>query len=255
MTADSTSIPAPVPPAPEAKPSSLQRIFGVLFAPVSTFESIARRPDWVVPLIILMVISLAGGVIIAQHVDFTAMAHEAIEMNPQASKIPADRIDTMIRFTAATMKVSAYASPLLAILILVIVAAVGMLASRMFGGEGTFRQAFSVTIYAWYPLLIKSILAVIIILNKNTTSIFDLQNPVMSNPGFLLDPKTQPMQFALASSLDLFSIWSLVLMIIGFAAVSRLPRMRSAVIVIVLWLMVHVFVLIGPALQAARMRS
>ena len=255
MTVDSTSIPAPVPPAPEAKPSSLQRIFGVLFAPFPTFESIARRPDWLVPLIILMVISLAGGVIIAQHVDFTAMAHEAIEMNPQASKIPADRIDTMIRFTAATMRVSAYASPLLAIVVLMIIAAILMLAFRMFGGQGTFRQAFSVTIYAWYPLLIKNILAVIVLVNKTAISVFDLQNPILSNLGFLFDPKTQPVQFALGSSLDLFSIWSLVLMIIGFAAISRLPRARSATIVVVLWLVMKLLALIGPALQAVRMRS
>ena len=255
MTVDSASIPAPVPPAPEAKPSSLQRISGVLFAPFPTFESIARRPDWVVPLIILMVTSLAVGVTIAQHVDFTAMAHEAIEMNPQASKIPADRIDTMIRFTAATMRVSAYASPVLSILILAIAAGCLMLAFRMFGGEGTFVHAFSVTIYAWYPRLIKSVLAVIVILSKKTTSIFDLQNPILSNLGFLFDPKTQPVQFALGSSLDLFTIWSVVLMIIGFAAVSRLPRMRSAMIVIVLWLVVNVLTLIGPAIQAVRMRS
>ncbi len=255
LTPGPASVPPPIPPVAEPKPNSLQRIFGVLSAPVPTFESIARRPDWVVPLLILMVISLAAGVIIAQRVDFTALAREAIETNPQTAKIPAERLDTMVRFSAATMKVFAFASPLVSILVLMIVAAILMFAFRMFGGQGTFRQAFSVTIYAWYPLLIKSILAVIVILNKTAISIFDLQNPILSNLGFLFDPKTQPVQFALGSSLDLFTIWSLVLMIIGFAAISRLPRARAATIVVVLWLVVKLVSLIGPALQAVRMRS
>lgn len=254
MTVDPTTPATHITPA-EPKPNSLQRIFGVLFSPGPTFESIARRPDWVVPLLIFVVLSLVGGVLIAQHVNFDAMAREAMEMNPQMSKVPADRVDTIVRFTAATMKVSAYASPLLTIIILAIAAVALLVSFRMFGGAGTFAQAFSVTIYAWYPRLIKSVLAIIVVLSKKSVSVFDLQNPIRSNLGFLFDPKTQPVQFALGSSLDLFSLWSLALLIIGFAIVSRLPRMRSAMIVIVLWLVVNCLALIGPAVQAVRMRS
>lgn len=255
MTETPASFPEAPPSAADRKPSFVQRIIGVLFSPVTTFESIARRPDWVLPLLILMGVSLAAGVLIAQHVDFTAMAREAMEANPQTAKIPADRLDTVVRFTAATMKVSAYASPLLSILITAIVAGALMLAFRAFGGEGTFLQAFSVTVYAWYPRLIKSILAVIVVLSKRSMTIWDLQNPILSNLGFLFDPKTQPVQFALGSSLDLFNLWSVVLLILGFAAVSRLPRARAAAIVISLWLLVNVLALIGPAIQAVRMRS
>ena len=255
MTEIPTSMPAAMPPVAEPKPNSLRRIIGVLFSPVPTFESIARRPDWVVPMLILMALSLTAGILIAQHVDFTAFAREAMESNPQTAKIPAERLDTMVRVTAATMKVSAYASPLLSILVTALAALGLMFAFRAFGGQGTFLQAFSVTTYAWYPRLIKSVLAVIVIMTKKSMTIWDLQNPILSNLGFLFDPKTQPVQFALGSSLDLFNIWSLVLLIIGFTAVSRLPRARAAMIVISLWLFVNVLALIGPAIQAVRMRS
>ena len=63
MTTGQDSALAPPVPDAEPKPNSFQRIIGVLFSPDSTFKSIARRPDWVVPLVLLLVISLAAGVI------------------------------------------------------------------------------------------------------------------------------------------------------------------------------------------------
>ena len=35
-------------------------------------------------------------------------------------------------------------------------------AFRMFGGEGNFKQAFSVVLYGWFPQLIKGILMAIV---------------------------------------------------------------------------------------------
>jgi hypothetical protein len=247
---DSQAPTAPVPPAP--RPNPFQRIIGVFISPGETFASIARQPDWVVAVLVIVVISLAAGVLIAQRVDFNTLAREAMEMNPQAASMPADRMETSVRFTAGLMKVSTYLSPFLSVLVLLIVSAVLLLVFRLFGGEGTFLQAFSTTTYAWYPRVVKGVLAAVVILSRNSLSIFDLQNPLMSNLGFLFDPKTQPLHFALASSLDIFSIWSLILLIIGFSQVSRLSRAKSAAIVIGLWVVANMFALIGPAMQTLR---
>lgn len=249
-TIDPRAPSAPVPPAP--KPNPFQRIIGVFISPGETFASIARKPDWVIPVLIIVVISLVSGVLIAQRVDFTALAREAMEMNPQAASMPADRMETSVRFTAGMMKVSTYLSPFLSVIVLLIVSAVLQLVVRLFGGEGSFLQAFSTTTYAWYPRVVKGVLATVVILSRSSLSIFDLQNPLMSNLGFLFDPKTQPLQFALASSLDIFAIWSVILLIIGFSEVSRLSRAKSAVIVIGLWLVVNLLALIGPAMQTLR---
>ncbi len=252
----SGSVDETSPPSQGAtKPNPFQRIVGVLISPDETFASIARQPDWIVPLLIMLVLSMAGGILIAQRVDFTELAREAMESSPQTAQIPADRLESTIRFTAAIMKVGTYSAPVISIIFLLIVAGVLLLAFRIFGGEGNFVQAFSVTVYAWYPRLIKGLVALVVLLSRKSMSVFDLQNPLLSNLGFLFDPKTHPLQFALGISLDLFSIWSLILLIIGFATISRLTRARSAVIVVSLWIVVTLFSLIGPALQAIRSRS
>jgi len=247
-----TDVPPPPPGAAAPKPSSFERIVGVLLSPNETFASIARQPDWVVPLVIILVVSMVAGVLIATRVDFRALAQEAIEMNPKTAELPADRVNTMVGFTAGMMKVSSYASPLLSAVILVIVAAVLLLTFRLFAGEGNFKQAFSATVYAWFPRVIKGIIAAVVILSRQSISIYDLQNPLLSNLGFLFDPKTQQLQFALASSIDLFTIWSVILLIIGFSAISRLSRARSAAFVVGWWIVVNLFALIGPAMQTLR---
>ncbi len=244
-----------VPPAPSEgtpKPSSFERIAGVLISPGETFESIARQPDWIVPLLIVLAVTIASAVLIAQHVDFASLARQTMEMNPRAAEMTGSQIDAGARVTAAIMKGSTYASPLLIIIGLLIIAGVLLATFRAFGGEGDFRKAFAVATYAWYPRVIKGILATVVIFTRSSLSIFDLQNPVMSNPGFLFDGKTHPLLFALGSSIDLFAIWSVILLIIGFAAVSRLPRGRSAGIVIGWWIVVNIVTLIGPAIQALR---
>ena len=242
-------------PAPGPGPNSFQRIIGVFLSPVTTFESIAKRPDWVLPLAILCVVGVLGGIAIGQRVDFNVIAQETMDSNPQMSKLPPERVEKMLHLTATTMKVTAYASPILAILILIIVGGVLLVSFRMFGGEGDFKQAFSATTYAWYPRVVKGILGAFVLLSKKGISVWDLQNPVRSNLGFLFEPKTQPVQFALGSSLDVFSIWSVVLLIIGFAAVSHLSKARSAAIVVTLWIVVNIIALIGPMMQSIQASS
>jgi hypothetical protein len=241
-----------VPPAPstEPAPNSFQRIIGVLFSPDATMASIARRPDWVIPLVILLVTSLLAGVVIAQHVDFGAAAREAMEQNKNMTQ---EQMDKGVKMAAGIGKVTTYLSPVLSTIGLLIIAGVLLLAFRVFGGEGDFKQAFSVTCYSSMPGVIKGILMVIILMVKGgTVPAQTLGTLVRSNLGFLVDYKASPIAFTLLSSFDIFSIWYLILMIIGFAYLAKVSRVKSGVIIISLWFLVLLLKLIGPALQSMR---
>ncbi len=231
-------------------PNSLQRVIGVLFSPNQTFASIARRPDWVLPLVLILITSLGAGFVIAQHVDFGSATREAMEQNKNVS---AEQIDKAVKMTNTFGKVFSYISPVIGTIFLLIIAGILLVVFRLFGGEGDFKQAFAVTCYASMPSIIKSIVTVIIIVARGgMVPAQALATIVRSNPGFLVDYKTNPMAFALLSSLDLFTIWYLALLIIGFAYVSRLSKAKSAMIIIGLWLLATCLKLIGPALQSLR---
>lgn len=237
-------------PAPEPKPNPIQRIIGVLFSPDTTMASIARRPDFVLPLVLLLITALAAGVIMAPRIDFGAATREAMEQNKNVSQ---DQVEKAVKITNTMGKIFTYLAPILSLIGLLVIAGILLLAFRLFGGEGDFKQAFSVTCYASVPSIIKSVITLIIILARGSIiPAQELATLVRTNPGFLADMKTNPMAFAFLSSFDIFSIWFLALMIIGFAYLSRLSKAKSAAIIISLWIVVLLLKLIGPALQAMR---
>jgi hypothetical protein len=238
-------------PAPEPKPNPIQRIIGVFFSPDATFASIARRPDWVVPIVLIVVIALANGILIGSRIDFGAPAREAMAQNKNMTQEQMDRAE---RMSVSMGKVAKFIGPVISVIVLLIIAGVLLLTVRLMGGEGDFKQAFSATCYAWMPNVLQSIIFTIVILAKGATAINPQTFPtlVRSNLAFLVDMKTQPMAFALLSAFDLFTIWGVVLLVIGFAYVGRISKTKAAVAVVSLWFVTILFKLVPAALQGLR---
>jgi hypothetical protein len=253
MTNGIDQAPPPAPAteeAPAAAKSGFDRVVDVLFAPAATFRDIARRPDFLVPLAVILIVSIVAAVIIAPRVDFASTMRE--QMTQANKNMSEEDIDRVVRFSSAFARAMLYVSPLLNLIIFAIIAGVLLLAFRLFGGEGTYKQAYSVTAYSWMPLVISSIIGIVILLMRGEVGADELNNLVKSNLGFFVDMKANPTAFAILSSFDLFTIWSLSLFIIGFSVISRLSRGRSAAIVVTLWLVMIVVKVAFAALGAAR---
>lgn len=232
MTAVDPSYPPPpsVPPPAEPKTSPWERIVGVFFSPSETFASIARRPDIGVPLTILLLCSVLIGAIIGLKVDFAAAALE--NMPPNAS---AAQMEQGAKMAGTIGRISSFVSPVFVIIGLVIIAGVLLLAFRIMGGEGNFQQAFSVVTYASMPSVVKSLIMGIVILARGGVPGTEMETLVLSNPAFLVEQKAHPVLFSALTSLDVFTIWYVILLVIGFAAISRFSKAKSATIIVSLW--------------------
>ena len=252
MTAIDPTHPAPAP----ATKNAFQRIAGVFFAPVETFADIARKPDILIPLLVILVIGYVTTFMVMPHLDWDAMLSQQSEMvkkqNPNVSD--AD-LAQMGRFTKAMAKVMGYIGPLLVIIGYLIIALVVWGACRMMGGQGDFKQAFSATLYAHFPRVILGIVASIVIMARGMVDPSTMATVVKSSPAFLVDMKEQPVLFSLLSSLELFQIWTIILMIIGFAALTKLSKAKTAAIIISLWIITLVVKVGFAALGAARMKA
>jgi hypothetical protein len=230
MTVGADASSQPLPPNAEPKPNPWQRITGVFFSPGETFASIARRPDMTVPLVLIILATILISIVIFLRVDYTAGV--ADNMPPNAT---AQQIEAGTKMAAMFGKIFTFAAPFFAVLGITIVAAILLLAFRLMGGEGTFQQAFSVVTYASMPSVVKSIITAIIVLLRPGLGIQELETVVRSGPAFLVEQKVHPVLFSFLGSLDLFTIWFVVLLIIGFAAVSQFSRAKSAAIILTLW--------------------
>lgn len=255
-----TGIAEPSPAAPIELPpakNSFQRIAGVLFAPAETFRDIARKPDILVPLLVIVIVTYVTIFLTMPRMDWDAVAAQQEEaMRKQNPNMTDADMERVARITKAGGTVMMYVMPALFIAWYAIIAGVLLLACRLFGGEGNYKQAFSATLYAWMPMLLAGILGTVVVLARG--GLIDpqaMQTLVKSNPAFLVDIKEQPILFALLSSLDIFTIWLLILLVIGFAALSKLSKAKVAVIVVSLWLVTVVIKLGMAALGAARMKA
>jgi hypothetical protein len=218
-------------PRPRGNP--LQRLAGVLLSPVETLRDIAARPTWVVPLLLITLLGAGSSALVAPKVDVEATIREQMgdrEIPPQQWEMSLKMGEFMNRWSPAIALVT---TPL----ILLVVAGLYLLAFKVFGGEGTFRQYFSVTAHAWIPQVVSGILLTIVLLTRDRIVASDVQTALMSNLGFLVEPKDAPLPFALLSSLDVFSIWTLVLMVLGYGMVSRLSRGMTIALVLAPWLL------------------
>jgi hypothetical protein len=101
---------SPTTPSPEAPASanSFGRIFGALFSPKETFESIAQRRTWLAPLIVLTLINFAMNLMLANKADWKAVAQEQLENNRRVTSLSPDQHETAVNQAAMGQKISTY---------------------------------------------------------------------------------------------------------------------------------------------------
>lgn len=251
MTIESAGPTPAQPVAAAPTKNGFQRLAGALFAPAETFADVARRPDYLVPLVFLILVSYATVFVILPLMDMDAVTaqQEEIIRKRQPNVSDAD-IARMTRVNRAIARVGFYAAPALQPAIFALIALVLFGAFRLMGGEGRYGQAFSATLYAWMPQVLKSIVVAVVVTMRGSFDPVTMPTLVKSNPAFLVDVKEHPVLFSLLSSFDLFNVWTLILFAIGFAALSKFPRGKSAAIVAAVWLIFIVIKLGGAALTA-----
>lgn len=244
MSTSPTPASTPTPtPGSEPELSEGQRLIDVFVAPSKTFGDLRhtanRIAPWLVPWLVVALFSLAFVGAAAQKVGFRQIAENAMRMNPKAqerlAQAPPDRREAAIALTVTITKVSAFASPVLALIIYIIMAAVLMATFNFgLGAEVPFGTSLAIVTYAQLPGIIKVVLAVISLYAGADPEGFNIENPVASNLGYFVDAVAHPALYRAASALDVFAIWTIVLTGIGFACLSRVKR-STAISVVFAW--------------------
>ena len=102
-----------------------------------------------------------------------------------------------------------------------------------------YKKALAITIWGLAPpAIVLQILSIIVLFIKEGT-IDPTEGVVMTNLGPLVDAKAHAVLNSIASSLDLFTIWGIVLLSIGFAAISdkKLTPKKAAGGIVTLWIL------------------
>jgi hypothetical protein len=230
-------VPASPTPTPETAPlSEGARIVNTFIAPSKTFTDIRRNAKWWGPWIVISIFSLIFIYAIQKQIGFEQVSRNQIEHSKRAEqfdKLPADQQAKQLNLSVKIFNVFGYGTPVLILFYLLIETVVLWATFKVgAGGETTFGQAYAIIMYSALPGIIGAILGIVSLFAGVNPEGFDINNPVGTNLAYYLDPDTTAKFLrGMASSVDVITIWSIILIGIGFACTSKVKRSSSIMIV------------------------
>jgi hypothetical protein len=228
--------------------SQFERVVDTFLAPGKTFTDILRSTSWWLPFLLLVVVTMGSTFAIDQKIGFDRVAEQSITQSASAeeqmAQLTPDQHAAAIHRIAVGQRYGSYAA---AVIILIFVAIVALLnwASLNFGlgAKTTFGQNFAVCMYAGLPKIFIGLLNIVFVYAGVNTENFDVNNPVGTNIGYYMSDSAHWLRMA-GSFFDIFGLWSLALMVIGLAMISKKSKGQAAIVAVGWWL-IGMFILVG----------
>lgn len=223
-----------------------QRVVDTFIAPSKTFTDILRSSSWWLPWLIGVVVTMSLGFGIQQKIGWDKVYDNILRQSPKQQQmleqLPADQQAQRKVMGAAFTKWIMWFSPVVALIATAIIAAVLLATINFgFGGRAKFGQMFAVFMYGSLPVAIKALLGVVTIYAGVDPDSFNINNYVGTNIGYYLPLDMPKALIAFATSLDVFSIWMLILLTIGCSIVGKVSRGKAAGAVFGWWILIVLF--------------
>jgi hypothetical protein len=242
------------PPAEPARLNAVQRLTGTLFSPGETFKDVNRKPTIIVPIVLGIILATAGGLFFNWKVKpdwdriFRAQIQKRAERTGQS--VTPEQMEQQVGFSKKLVPIFPIIGAVFTPIAYLVIAGVFALGMMLIQAKTTFKKILSVVSWSYTATaLVQSLvfIAVVLVQDQETLNSIDPTqgvNIVPSNAGALLPAGSSGALQALASSLDIFSIWYLVLLAIGLAAVAgskKITAKKTGGMVFGIWV---VFVLV-----------
>jgi hypothetical protein len=232
-------------PAQEARLGPIQRLFGMLFSPGETFQDINRKPTWLAPIAIGILLSI-GLVLFFEFVinpDWVEITRQQMRRS-RGAQAPDERglaiAATFTRYITLALIVVA------PIVVYFLVSGLFALGLMLMQAKTTFKKILSVVAWTYCSTglvgLVVSIASAIArgldnIRNLPIERLFELS---ATNPGVFLGSNSSAVLRAVLVSIDIFSFWQIFLLTIGLTAIAgsrKFTKGKAAKLVIGLWLL------------------
>lgn len=213
--------------------SGLQRVINIIVAPGETFEAIKEKPNYLVPMVIIWVVTILSTLLMK---DLTAQLMDATYANTglSAEQIAATK-ESMSGLTTALM----YAGMVLAPLAAMFKGAISHLLSILFSGKGSFGATVSLILNAYIIQMLGNLISLPIILIT--------QNAAFSFSPALLLPITKlgtPF-YSTLSLLNIFTLWYLFVSVMGIKKIHEVSTWKAAIIALAPFIIMIAFSWIG----------
>jgi hypothetical protein len=237
--------------------SQWQRVANTFTAPSKTFEDIKRgNRSWWMPLIIMALVSYIFFAAVFVKIGMQKVVDNQIKLDPKteermAKATPEQReMGTKISMYITEGVFIANPALMLAGVALLSLGLWGTI-NFVFGGKAAYGSILAVWMFSTLPTIVKTLLGIVVIFAGAEPDTFNIKNFAPTNVAAFVYPnpvEANKALYALASSLDAVTIWTLVLLAIGTATVAGVKRNSGYIAVFGWW---AIFVLFSVGITAA----
>jgi hypothetical protein len=230
----------PIPPvsAPQSDVAPLSegaRLIDTFIAPSKTFTDLRRNASWWGPWLLISIFALIFVYSMDRQIGFEQISKNEIANSSRADqfdRLPPEQQEKQLHASSTIVRYLTYGTPVTILFYFAIMAAVLWASMKVVAGADTsFKTAYAIVFYASLPGLIGSLLGTISMFAGVSPEGFNVNNPVATNPAYFMDRAGNKFLYGMASGLDVLTIWTIVLMGIGFACTSKVKRSTAIGIV------------------------
>jgi hypothetical protein len=208
----------------------------MLFRPRQVFQEVASesRATWLTPMLLLSLTAILV-VVVAGYLQSRAAMMGEIPLPPDWEFWTPEMQSNYMQAQQATQgPVFNYVMPLIGSLTglwvgWLLLAGLLHFGSTLLGGRGSMQSALNIVAWASLPFAVRDLLRIIFILAVGHAIVSPGLSGFTTTPGFIAQ---------LLARLDIFMIWHVILLIIGFALTDGLPRGKAVTAVLVVMLLV-----------------
>jgi len=205
------------------------RLVNIFGSPRKTFESIDRKPTWVIPLIIIILLT-----IISTQMTFPIIMDTQLENLRSNPNIPPERLEAIEnQFTenVNTQRIITLVSQIIVtpIIFLALAGIFYLVGTIAMGGDTSYKKVLSVLSWSMCIFILSTIVTVPLIIAKGNMNVS--LSLALLLPGDAIGTKLH----TFLSKFDFFTIWFLAVFATGFGIIYRFTTARAYTAVGILW--------------------
>ena len=239
---DAASLAPPVSATPAFPTlSPLACAWSVFYRPRRVFQSLAQRPTWWVPLVLLLALTTLFYFGTWSRIDIHQLIQKAQQhSNPQAwqfNSMPAAQRVIMENILTRSVQLSWILGPLLVLLYLAIESVFLFCLYRLvFHAEVSFRQVNAVVWHSSLPGMLPFLPLALKPFLGHALDSLQFKKLGYADLAYYFNPATTPrFLYGIASSINFFTLWTLLLLAVGLVVVGRTKRIHGAVSAAIWW--------------------
>jgi hypothetical protein len=237
-----------------ARLGPVARLTGTLFSPGETFADVNRKPTWLAPMLIAIITTVAFSFFYDWKVkpDYLAMTRKQMTQRAGSGEMPPeDRIQQAANISSKINWLIAIIFPIVGFLFISGVFALGMLLMQ---AQTTFKKILSAVAWSSCAVgLVSTIVVTASVMIRDDDALkivpfYAASKYCATNLAALL-PSDSAVVKAITASLDVFTIWRLILLAIGLAAIAgsrKITIRKTGTLVVAIWL-IGVLISVGFA--------